>query len=403
MADHTHIEWTDATWNPVRGCSRVSAGCQHCYAERVAARFSGAGQPYEGLIHPKTKGWKGVVKLVPEALQIPWRWSRPRRIFVNSMSDLFHPEVPFEYIAAVFYIMAHTTRHTYQVLTKRPERMLEFFRWALNRQPSWSDEAPEDWDNSWVQMDSDYGRSCMGDTISEVGGQHPAVAALGWTPHREGASRGGYDNCGPGWPYFNIWLGVSVEDQAAANERIPLLLQTPASVRWVSAEPLLGPVDLTKVYGVPHNAPFNAVKNIDGGSVRCVDHAPGYCLADCPGRWPSLDWVVAGGESGTGARPMHPDWARSLRDQCAAAGVPFLFKQWGEWQEGSAGTAATAAVLDDGRVLHDWTLPAMAAADREKRVPTCRPTVMARVGKKAAGRRLDGVLHDAYPEKIYDF
>lgn len=369
MADRTGIEWTDATWNPVRGCARVSDGCRHCYAERVAARFARPGQPYEGLIHQKTGGWNGSVMLVPDALQIPWRWTRPRRIFVNSMSDLFHPDVPFEFIAAVFFIMSVTTRHTYQILTKRPERMLEFFQWVESGKGVFDD-----------------------DRISDVGMDHPAVRALGWEPQR--GRRGGYDNCGPSWPYANVWMGVSVENQATADARVPFLLQCPATVRWISAEPLLGPVDLEQL-AVPSEhdqlrtpgsweaSRFNALRVYDEDRYH---QAPAV-----------LDWVIAGGESGPGARPMHPDWARSLRDQCAAAGVPFLFKQWGEWSPGSQRGKPDAAVLTDGRVLHDWTAPAMEAANRAAPVPPCRPEIMARVGKKCAGRVLDGTIHDEYP------
>lgn len=379
MADRTGIEWTDATWNPVRGCSRVSAGCQHCYAERVAARFSGPGQPYEGLIHPSTDGWNGKVRLVPEALQIPWRWSRPRRIFVNSMSDLFHPEVPFEFIAAVFWIMSVTTRHTYQILTKRPERALEFFKWLA----VYGDEDARKHGEFMMNTSRFIGRDPftdlewqMGDAIYDAAHQHPAVKELLWVPATDRS--GGYDNCGPAWPLVNVWLGVSVEDQAAADERIPLLLQCPAAVRWISAEPLLGPVNLRHLRGnpgppaLPEHTVFNAIHPT----------AP----------W-KLDWVVAGGESGPGARPMHPDWARSLRDQCAAAGVPFMFKQWGEWapEFGDDGLPASEGRRGShGAALEGSTWAIFDRGERHGDV--------FRVGKKAAGRELDGVLHDGYPE-----
>jgi protein gp37 len=347
MADKTGIEWTDATWNPLRGCARVSQGCKHCYAERVAARFSGPGQPYEGLIHPTTKGWNGSIKLIPEALQIPWRWSRGRRIFVNSMSDLFHEDVPFEFIAAVFFVMAHTTRHTYQVLTKRPARMLAFFRWVDEGRGSFED-----------------------DRISDVAMADPAIKALGWEPAKQAGGghkgSGGYDNCGPAWPYENVWLGVSVEDQATADERIPLLLQCPAEVRWISAEPLLGPVDLRQA--------MHAWRRSTG-------------IESLKGPAPMLHWVVAGGESGPGARPMHPAWARSLRDQCAAAGVPFLFKQWGEWVP----MGQVAPRFDPGCADKAITFTKLVDANGDT-------FCMDRLGKKRAGRELDGQLHDGYPK-----
>lgn len=366
MADRTGIEWTDATWNPVRGCARVSDGCRHCYAERVAARFSGPGQPYEGLIHPSTRGWNGKAALVPEALQIPWRWTRARRIFVNSMSDLFHPDVPFEFIAAVFYVMGHTCRHTYQVLTKRPERMLEFFRWV-----------------------EDYDGVFPGDRISAVASEFPAIKALGWEAARGG--RGGYDNCGPAWPYENVWLGVSVENQETADERIPLLLQCPAAVRWISAEPLLGPVNLTDVTDgqawreVPREHWVEGFDSWDSPPALRWDAIGGVKyqrFGDYEERTPRIDWVVAGGESGPEARPVHPDWIRSLRDQCAAADVPFLFKQWGEWFPADQ-TEAEDGVPTGGlyELTHDWSSVLWSR----------------RIGKKASGRHLDGVLHDAYP------
>lgn len=236
----TKIEWTDATWNPLRGCSRVSDGCRNCYAEKVANRFSGPGQPYEGLI-AKGGQWNGKIKLVPEKLSEPLRWKKPRMVFVNSMSDLFHESVPDDFIDKVFAIMAQCPEHTFQILTKRPKRMLSYLSAKnLGRRV-----------NSYLPSTVNY----------------PI-------------------------PPKNVWLGVSVEDQKSADERIPLLLRCPAAVRWVSAEPLLGPVNLT--------------------------------FEDRP-----VDWVVVGGESGHGARPMAHSWARSLRDQCVSAGVPFFMKQMG--------------------------------------------------------------------------
>jgi protein gp37 len=257
----TTIEWTNKTWNPVRGCSIVSPGCTNCYAMKQAHRFSGDGGAYEGLTQ-LTKGgpvWTGKVRCVPELLDDPLRWRKPKRVFVNSMGDLFHEDVPDSFIDAVFGVMAITTRHSYQVLTKRPQRMLEYFR-RLKASVLFS--FPE--------------------RITDA-----SVAARARTKDK------GYDNCGPLWPLENVWLGVSVEDQARADERIPLLLQVPAAVRWISAEPLLGPV------------------NPRMGSV----HNNG------------IDWVVVGGESGHGARGMEYQWALSLRDQCEAAGVAFFMKQ----------------------------------------------------------------------------
>ena len=211
----TKIEWTDATWNPVTGCHKISPGCKHCYAERMSKRLHAAGMP-------KYRNGFAVVTTHPDALDIPLRWRKPRAIFVNSMSDLFHDAVPDDFIRQVFAVMTQAHWHRYQVLTKRPERLL-----ALNE-------------------------------------------TLLWPPQ--------------------VWLGVSVESDRYVG-RIDLLRQTDAAVKFLSLEPLLGPLPSL---------------NLDG-----------------------IDWVIVGGESGPGARPMAREWAADIRDQCLAAGVPFHFKQWG--------------------------------------------------------------------------
>lgn len=282
MSADTAIEWTDATWNPVRGCSRVSEGCRNCYAERVAARFSGPGMPYEGLATIGKNGprWTGQVRFIGEHLADPLRWRRPRRIFVNSMSDLFHDGVTDEQIAAVFGVMSAASHHTFQVLTKRPERMRRFMA---------ADDGPD------------------------------LVAAACAELDRVGFNRG----CGSAfepdeWPPRNVWLGVSVEDQATADERIPHLLETPAAVRFLSVEPMLGPVDFTKVPG------FNRV-----------------------GLELSSRWVICGGESGPGARPMQPEWVRAIREQCRIAAVPFFFKQWGGVNKKAAGRELDGRTWDE--------------------------------------------------------
>ena len=360
MADHSKIEWTDATWNPLRGCSRVSEGCRNCYAERVAARFSSPGNTYEGLIHPGSRGWNGKVTLVPEKLREPWDWAKPKRIFVNSMSDMFHESVPFEFIAAVFWIMSATTRHTYQVLTKRPARMLEFFQWV------------KDYDEGFFE----------GDRISDVGGEQPGVVDLEWEPAN--GRRGGYDNCGPAFPFENVWLGVSVEDQKTANERIPLLLRCPAAVRWLSCEPLLGPIDLLAT---------------PAGDIMCRCDGCMNMTRDT-----RIDWVVAGGESGPHARPMHPDWSRSLRDQCASSGVPFFFKQWGEWiggefdkHKGKMVCQSAAPGEACGQIF--WTNSGKPKVHLFEERNHYWTNAAARVGKRATGRLLDGVEHNAFPEQ----
>jgi protein gp37 len=280
MGSQTGIEWTDTTWNPVRGCSRVSEGCRHCYAEQIAARFSDPGMPYHGLALRvlKTEGlsrarWTGEVRMVPEHLADPLKWSKPRRIFVNSMSDLFHEKLTNEQIAAVFGVMAAAPQHTFQILTKRAKRMREWFAWAD--------------DDGIVTSGKFYDCTYLNHLASKAG-----MEGGRWIAHCEDT-----EDTVSSWPLPNVWLGVSVENQAAADERIPELLATPATVRFLSCEPLLGPVNLT-LHG----------SRIKGSST-------------------SLDWVIAGCESGPGARPCDFVWLRSLRDQCRDAGTPFFLKQ----------------------------------------------------------------------------
>ena len=306
MSDNTKIEWTDATWNPIVGCSVVSPGCTNCYAMRLAGGRLREHPSRQGLTAPSKADpvWTGEVRLIEGALDQPLRWARPRRIFVCAHGDLFHENVPDEWIDRVFAVMALAPRHSFQVLTKRPERMRDYFgRWL------------------------------------------------------------GYP-----WPLPNVWLGVSVEDQARADERLPILLDTPAAALFVSAEPLLGPVDLTK-YMHDSDCAFASIGPIE----PCTCSEP---------REVGLDWVVVGGESGPGARPMHPDWARSLRDQCAAARVPFFFKQHGEWiWAPESMNFAEAAAWAGGRRFEHHSNGGTAV----------------RIGKKVAGRVLDSRLHDAMP------
>jgi protein gp37 len=278
MSGASKIEWTERVWKPVRGCSGVSPGCQHCYAERVAHRFSGPGRPYEGLTHlvGGQPQWTGEVRPVPEALDAPLHWREPARVFVNSMSDLFHEDVPDDFLCRVFKVMGQAERHTFQVLTKRAGRMQRFLREQTNAHAIRTLEDPE---------------FCVR------------------------------------WPYPNVWLGVSVEDQRRADERIPLLLATPAAMRLVSAEPLLGPVTLWKYLAdcaCGHGHGFTACPNTGGAARTChVQDCP------CPGLRPRLSWVIVGGESGKDARPMRLEWARALIRQCREARVPVFVKQVG--------------------------------------------------------------------------
>lgn len=365
MGQTTGIEWTEATWNPIRGCSRVSEGCRNCYAETVANRFKGPGEPYEGLI-AKGGQWNGNVTVAWHKLDEPCRWTRPRMIFVNSMSDLFHPAVSFDLVAGIFGIMAAASWHTFQILTKRPERMLEFFQW-LDRQPE-----RRLYDTVELQErfpGSDWRPFFLAQRAAETlpeSGEGLRVDIKGQ------------------WPLSNVWLGVSVEDQAAADERIPQLLETPAAIRWISAEPLLGPIDIDQFLyrgdrGLVESDPFAAAMLSAGESDGTA--------------WvrPAIDWVVAGGESGTCARPMHPQWVASLRDQCQAAHVPFLFKQWGEW----APEIECATVRGTESALYleiDGTTRPAATGARGNAV------TIQRNGKKLTGRKLEGRTWDQYPE-----
>jgi protein gp37 len=308
----TSISWTDATWNPVRGCTRVSEGCRNCYAERIAARFSDPGQPYHGLAIRKRRvhvgerdmrkhvvtvdgrkiddglvtdpRWTGEVRFVAEHLADPLRWKRPRRIFVNSMSDLFHDKLTNEQIAAVFGVMAAAKQHTYQVLTKRAKRMREWFQWLYNCCSLEDGYTPRD-------VLHYYAKAALGESWIK----YPEIATAAM-------------RSGP-WPLPHVWLGTSCENQDAADERIPDLLATPAAVRFLSCEPLLGPIDLTRI------------GEYRGESLSALDEIVGHVER------PSIDWVIIGCESGPGARPCEVDWLRSLRNQCSRARIPLFLKQ----------------------------------------------------------------------------
>lgn len=320
MSDNSAIEWTDATWNPVSGCTKVSPGCDHCYAETLHERFHG-------------KGSFATVTLHPERLGKPWGWRKPRRVFVNSMSDLFHAEVPNEFIAQVFAVMACAPQHTFQVLTKRHARM----------------------------------RSLLGD-------REFAEEVEGWASEWGNPSLARHFGL---WPLPHVWLGVSVENQQWADIRIPALLETPAAVRFLSCEPLLGPVNLE------FDHYFDARCGGCSGLVS-PRHEPS-CGRE-PGKDWGVDWVIVGGESGPGARPMHPDWARSLRDRCVSAGVPFLFKQWGAWSPAPSNYGPDVPE----RARASTTLVWASGSDVDGQI-------MLRRGKHLSGRVLDGRTWDEYP------
>lgn len=271
----TKIEWAERVWNPVRGCSPVSEGCRNCYAARFAHRFSGPGQPYEGLTRLTDSGpkWTGKVREVPEMLIEPLGTKKPSTFFVNSMSDLFHDDVSEAFIDRVIEVMMACPQHLFLVLTKRPHNLEQKL----------------------------YG--ITGRILIRVLGGGDYVP--------------------------NLWLGVSVENQQAADERIPQLFSVPAALYWVSMEPLLGKIDIED-WLMPTCRLCKGSMSIpvSGGGIpcnRCLDHQ-----GIDPMR---LGWVVCGGESGYGARPMDVAWVDSIRKQCQVAGVPFFFKHWGMFDE----------------------------------------------------------------------
>lgn len=312
------IGWTDQTWNPVTGCTPISPACDHCYARRMAKRLRGR-YGYPDMVSEWSPERGGCmvhrdasfdVTLHEDKLRDPLHWRKPRRVFVVSMGDLFHEDVPRRSVIQVFATMALAPQHTFQVLTKRPTRM----QTLLSSGDFWRSVGYAASDRAGTDI-------CAGDQL------HPPS---------------------------NVWLGVTAEDQQRADERIPILLQTPAAVRFVSVEPMLGPVHLEWLKGLASLSPDWA-----GGTCGGTGHPH-----------PLLDWVICGGETGPGARPMQPEWARSLRDQCHVARVPFWFKGWGQW------LAVSQGAQDTRNLLH--------------RTPKGQ-NLFYRVGKKLAGDLLDGV------------
>lgn len=314
----TKIEWTQHSWNPVTGCTPVSEGCTNCYACRMAKRLAGrCGYP--------ESPHEFDVTMHPNRLEQPLHRRKPTIYFVCSMGDLFHKDIKDSTIAEITGVMVAAFWHTFQILTKRTERLRQL----------WTDEA--------------FKCSVTTHTL-----RHNPV-----TP---------FENLD--WPPPNVWVGVTAESQRCADERIPILTQTPAMVRFVSIEPMLGSIDLRQC---------KAIQDVYGGG---YEYEPTDIISN-------IDWIICGGETGPGARPTHPEWARSLRDQCRTANVPFFFKQHGAWlhesqmTEDRANHARIGKAYNDDRI-HEWD----------------DGTISVRIGKKATGRLLDSKLWGQYPQAI---
>jgi protein gp37 len=353
MADNSKIEWCDASWNPIRAqrtsdgrmghfCIHASEGCRNCYAEAINHRL-GTGIDF------KAQNRNEVEIVVPDkALMEPLKWKRPRKIFVCSMSDLFGDFVPDEAIVRVLAVAAYCRHHTFIILTKRANRMRAYLSAHNTRHEVWQ-----------------------------------AMYKMNLTP------AWWYGGAVPGnWPLPNVWFGVSAEDQANADERVPELLNTPAAVRFVSLEPLLGPIHLGYL-GWPNG---QRLRRTGYNALIGARYHAGSMVE----KLPKLDWVIVGGESGPKARPMDPNWVRQLREGCLHTGIPFFFKQWGEWLPGEVyaiGDEGGFARHQDGtegghggKHDHWWSGDSFGGV------------ISTRVGKHAAGRRLDGIEHNEFPK-----
>lgn len=372
MAEHTKIEWArhpatglGATWNIVTGCAVVSPGCTNCYAMKLAGTRLKHHPSRQGLTAPSKAGpiWTGETRFNEQWLTQPLGWKKPHGIFVAAHGDLFAEGVTDDQRDRIFAVMALCPQHIFFVLTKRPERMREY----LAKQEH----------SSALGMAISFGAQAnriLRDALR-------ALTSL------------------PDLPLPNVWLGVSVEDQPRAKARIPVLLDTPAALRFISAEPLLGPIDLESAwYGE------SALDSECWGDCGwCEKGLPPLhnCQRDQPrvkGGYETrsgLDWVIAGGESGPDARPSHPDWFRALRDQCREAGTAFFFKQWGAWAIASEENGHTDSAMATNDAI--WL-----DIDGRRAKPSCNgmtdPIGMFKPGKKAAGNHLDGVQHLEFPE-----
>lgn len=351
MSDGTKIEWTDATWNPITGCSVVSPGCTNCYAMKLAGTRLQHHPSRAGLTRETKAGpvWNGTVRFNEEWLTQPLTWKRPRMVFVCAHGDLFHEDVPDAWIDQVFAVMALSPHHTFQVLTKRAERMRKY---VSEVHDTWTKRGPPE------------------PGADRIHNAALAISCEDWLP--ETPSR---------WPLPNIWLGVSAEDQIRADERVSHLLMTPAAIRFVSAEPLLGPIDFTslavgegEMNALKPTAWLDEIDQWQSTSEEWEDEfLDWYGLSQMPtggNMHAALDWIIVGGENGP--RMMQAEWAQQIRDQCAAAGTAFFFKQWGSH-------IPAGQTMANGKV---WS-------------PGCGTRL--RATKGITGRLLDGVEHNAMP------
>lgn len=348
MSANTKIEWADHTFNPWEGCQKVGPGCDHCYAEARNARFAGGQAINWGPGAPRRRtseaNWHQPLKWNLQAARLGIRY----RVFCASLADVFDNEVPPEWRADLFALIARTPHLDWLILTKRIGNVSKFYA----EMKQLADEEEMSIPSYLLAMhdQSDY--------WEKQGGVFPA------------------------WPLPNVWLGATIVNQAEADRDIPKLLAVPAAKRFLSMEPLLGQVDITPFLWGKNEA----IDTICQNCPRNADCECGYHTRKAM-KMAAIDWVIVGGESGPGARPMHPDWARSLRDQCQAAGVPFLFKQWGEWAPVSGVCSRENSAFADTKSPYIW---------REK--PLGQSVIrLGRIGKKAAGRLLDGRIWDEVP------
>lgn len=342
----SNIEWTNKTWNPIIGCSHISPGCDNCYAEKMSCRLACMQGQVDNYGHVvkwrhneddqhdvKPKSWNGKTHFAESQLNKPLKRKKPTMYFVCSMGDLFHESVPFEWITKVFNVMAFSPQHTFQILTKRVDRMKKYFE-------------SNHFQNQEVRL-------------LEVDGKDIK------------------------WPLENVWIGATVENQSQAYKRVPTLLEIPAKLRFLSCEPLLSQLFI-KQYLKPSYSCSKCQSFVGYVDEYKGERTCGECESEAIYNHDKIDWVICGGETGSKARPLHPDWVRSLRKQCEVTNTPFFFKQWGEWGAYKYGGAHNVS----GDKEFNWC---------ERGLPF---QWMCKVGKNKAGYLLDGIEHREMPNQV---